>query len=193
MSKMDTWFRKHDPRKPKDPSQLFVFRDGFPMVVLRPADAEKKVAAVKVITEGMPHKEASRLLDEALNDQPHQFIGYLSKSKAGDIVDAWGRVKFNVQPGDSFCSGPEFAPPMFMRTGHFHKEVWDGRTVLVLPNPALTVDSNTGIVLESCDPAERAAILLRGGVTEIDCHIPTLNRLMTGDPNKDWRESTHVA
>jgi len=198
MSKMDTWFRKHDPRKPKDPAKAFVFKEGYPVVVLRPENAAMKLAAVAAIQVGTPHAEARKAFDAALNAQPHQFVGYLSNMKAamgdgmfsapaGRIVDKWGRDVGAVEPGDSFCGGPQFAPPVFMQSGHFHKEVWDGRTVLVLPSPGLTKDSNTGIILESSDASERAAIAIRpGGPSEIDCDIPTLNYFMTGDRNKAW-------
>ncbi len=78
-----------------------------------------------------------------------------------------------------------------MVSGRFHEEIWDGRKVLVLPRPDLKADSNTGIVLESPDATEKASIVLRpGGSAEIDCHIPTLNRIWTGDPNKDYRTMT---
>lgn len=183
MSKMDTWFRKHDPRAPKDPSKLFTFGNTGPLVVLRPKDAAVKMAMMPA--EGTPHLEAAKAFDDALNAQPHQFFGYAGKN--GDVLDKWGRKVGELKAGDSIVSAPEFEPPMFMQSGHFHKEVWGSRTVMVLPRPDLKADSNTGIVLESSDPSERAAVVTRGGVTEPDCHMPTLNRIMTGDSEKDYR------
>jgi hypothetical protein len=182
MSKMDTWFRKHDPRNPKDPSKLFAFRDGGPLVVLRPKDAAVKMAMMP--KEGTPSAEAAEEFDKALNDHPHQFAGYAGKN--GDLLDKWGNKVSELQPGDSLVSGPQFEPPMFMQSGHFHKEVWEGRTVLVLPRPDLKADSNTGIILESPDPKERSGIMMRGGAKEIDCHRPSLNLILTGDPNKEF-------
>ena len=187
MSKMDTWFRKHDPRNPKDPSGLFLFRNGHPVVVLRPKDAAVKMAAINLIPDGTPHEIAAKAFDEALNSQPHQFVGYAGRGAQGSILDKWGKKVGDIMAGDSLCGGPQFEPPMFMQSGHFHKEVWDGRTVMVLPRPDLKADSNTGIVLECSDPSERAAIVIRpGGGTEVDCHLPTINRLITGDPERHY-------
>jgi hypothetical protein len=74
MSKMDTWFRKHDPRLPKDPSKLFVFRDGGPLVILRPKDAAVKFAQLEAIKDGTPYEIAAEAFDKALNDQPTPSI-----------------------------------------------------------------------------------------------------------------------
>lgn len=186
MSKMDTWFRKHDPRKPKDPAALFA---PGPMVVLRPEDPQRTMDGLAKIPVGTPHDKAKPMLDELLNEQPHQFIGYVGKS--GNVLDKWGtEIEPHMQPGDSMCGlAPDFEPPMFMQTGHFHQEIWNGRKVLVLPRTGLKADSNTGIVMESPDPAEKASIAMRPGcgLTEPDCDLRTLNKLWTGDPDRHWR------
>jgi hypothetical protein len=183
---MDTWFRKHDPRRPKDPSALFAFKNGGPLVVLRPENPEKAIAMIP--KQGTPSAAAQAAFDKLLNEQPHQFIGYVSKK--GAILDKWGReIEAHMKPGDSMvdCSS-QFEPPMFMQSGKFHTEMWDGRKVLVLPRPDLKADSNTGIVLESPVAEDRAAIAIRPGCgTEVDCHLPTLNRIITGDPKRHYK------
>lgn len=187
MSKMDTWFRKHDPRKPKDPSVLFAFRDGTPLAILRPADAERTMRGLDAIAEGTPHEIAKPAMDALLTEQPHKFVGYLSRK--GEVLDEWGRIIGQPEPGDSLCGcgpGMELAPPMFMRTGTFHKEVWDGRTVVVLPRPDLSMDSSTGIIVAAPDQKDLGSVALRGGIKEPDCHIPTLNWMLTGARDKPW-------
>jgi hypothetical protein len=186
VSKMDNWFRNHDPRKPKDPSQLFAFKNGKPVAIVRPEDPAYILAHLPA--EGTPHEEAKQIFDSLLYDHPHRFIGYASKK--GAILDKWGREKeAHFQPGDAMIWRDDFELPMFMQSGHFHKEVWDGRTVMVLPRHDLKADSNTGIVLESPKPEERASIVMRPGcgLSEPDCHLPTLNRLWTGDPERHWK------
>lgn len=171
-----------------DPDQ-FVFKEGRPMAILRPSDLGKKLAGLAKIPTGTPHEIAKPMLDQLLEEQPHQFVGYATKS--GKIVNCAGKVISSLQPGDSFIGvDPDnqlLQLPDFMTTGVHHLEIWDGRTVVVLPRPNLKVDSNTGIIVSPSDASERGAIMLRGGQIEIDCHIPTLNRIITGDPNIDYR------
>ena len=191
MSKMDTWFRKFDPRRPKDPSDLFAWKDGEIMVVLRPENQAKKLEGLNAIPVGTPHVTAQAMFQALLDDQPHRFIGYAGKK--GNILDKWGMEKEpTFHPGDSFVGmgSGVFEPPVFMQTRKFHKETWDGNTVLVLPRPDLKGDSNTGIVLSG---SNAGSIVLRGGSAECDCHIPTLNRIWTGDPERHWTKGPENA
>jgi hypothetical protein len=190
------WKREHNKRQRTqkddavDVSSRFLFKDGMVMVILRPENVDRKLAGVAAIKDGTPHEIAQPAFDELLREQPHQFIGYAAKGRP-DILDKYGETIDTLRPGDSFvgCNldAKMFEPPLFMRTGISHYEVWDGLTVLVLPRPDLKLDSNTGIVVESTNPADRGSIVLRGGATKVDCHIPTLNRIWTGDANVDYR------
>jgi hypothetical protein len=169
--------------------QDFVFDNGKLTIVMRPKDQALKLRTMSRLTEGMPHQTAKPIFDQSLNDQPHQFVGYLSKS--GKILDKFGEEKDSVQPADSLCGLPDdWEPPAFMTTGKCHEENWDGDTVLVLPRPDLRADSNTGIITKSPDPTRLGAIALRGGAKDVDCHLPVLNKIVTGDPNRDYREVT---
>ena len=171
---------------------LFVFKDGEPMRVLRPEDAARKMATAG-FTEAMAANPGSadvpldaEAFDRSLSEQPHQFVGFAAKD--GSILDRFGRVVGKVQPGDSFVGGAHFEVPAFMTTGHFHEEQWGAYTVLVIPRPDLKVDSNTGVVMKSPDASLLGAVVLRPGATgEPDCHLPSLNRIITGDPNKNYR------
>jgi len=189
LSNMNKWFRKHDPRnqKPKDspadPNDLFGFKNGRPVAILRPRDVALKMKTADRAV-GLTKEKADAIWNEALSEQDHEFVGYLGKD--GGILDKWGRKVDELRIGDSMVGcgqGTPLEPPAFMMGGKFHQEVWHGRKVFVLPNPELTHDSNTGIVMESPDPAERGAIVTRNGVSEVDCHIPSLNRIITGDPD----------
>jgi len=179
------------PKQPDKPTSyggagMFVFKGGEPMRVLRPEDAAVKLAAVNLIPEGTPHKISAEAFDRALSDQPHQFIGFAGKD--GSILDKFGKVIDTVKPGDSFVGGKQFELHAFMTTGRFHEEQWDEHTVVVMPKPDLKSDSNTGVVVKSPDSSLLGAIFMRGGSTgEVDCHIPSLNRIITGDPKKDYR------
>lgn len=185
------------PKQPDKPTSyggaaMFVFKGGEPMRVLRPEDA-----ALKMATAGFPEAMAANpgstdvpldaeAFDRALSEQPHQFIGFAGKD--GSILDKFGKVIDTVKPGDSFVGGKQFELPAFMTTGRFHEEQWDEHTVVVLPKPDLKSDSNTGVVVKSPDSSLLGSVLLRAGSTgEVDCHIPSLNRIITGDPKKDYR------
>jgi len=181
---MDTWFRKHDPRKPKDPSEVFAFKGGTPLAVLRPENPALTLEGLAKVPDGTPHEVAKPMLDALFSQQPHQFVGYMSRK--GEVIDKWGRVIGQPQPGDDLCWSDEFEPPMFMQTGRFHTEVCDGRTGVVLPNSDLKRDSSTGIIIAAPDPKHVGGVALRGGIKEPDCHIPTLNRMIHGDPDKAW-------
>ena len=190
MKNMGKWFRKHDPRLPKEPSELFAFKDGKPVAVARPEDPAYILANMPKV--GTPHEEAKEILDRLMYDHPHRFIGYASKK--GAILDKWGREKEpHFQAGDSLIWRDDMELPMFMQSGRFHHEMWDGRKVLVLPRTDLKADSNTGLVLESPDPTERASIVMRPGcgLLEPDCHLQTLNRLWTGDPDRHWKNGPY--
>lgn len=182
---------KKPDRKPTEPksfggAELFVFKGGEPMRILRPKDAAVKLATIEAAPDGTPHAVASELFDRALNEQPHQFVGFAGKD--GNVLDKFGRVVGPMLPGDSFVGGSQFELPAFMTTGTFHEEKWDVHTVVVLPKPDLKSDSNTGVVVKSPDSSLLGAIILRPGSTgEVDCHVPSLNRIITGDPNKDYR------
>ncbi len=192
MSRMDKFFRKHDPRLPRDVSERFLIKAGHVMAILRPEDPERKLKGLERIPDGTPHEIAQPIFDELLSEQPHQFIGYAARSgvkgiPAGAILDKWGHPIDTMKPGDSFVgcgTGTPLEPPAFQTTGHFHMETWDGVKVMVLPTPDLKMDSNTGIVMEGTG---RGGLALRGGITEPDCHIPTLNRIWTGDPEIYWK------
>ena len=168
----------------------FLFKNGEFMVILRPADPARKLAWLDKIPVGTPHEIAQPLFQEALDEQPHRFIGYASRR--GAILNSDGEeIEAAFQPGDSFSGGPHFQPPAFMLTGKIHEEIWDGDTVVVLPRPDLRCDSCTGVVTKSRYEDRRGAIVLRaGGPPEVDCHLPTLNRIITGDPNIDYRTQT---
>ncbi len=191
MSKMDNWFRKHDPRTKKardsadTTNNLFLFKNGKVMAILRPADVALKMAHTKRLENGTMSPAE---FDAMLSKQDHQFVGYAAKGSP-KILDGYGRPIDELKVGDSFVGcghGTPFAPPMFMQTGKYHAEVWDGETVVVLPTPDLKGDSNTGIVVKSEKPENRGAIALRGGITEPDCHLPSLNRIITGDPERHY-------
>jgi len=197
MSKMGRMFnRLHErgwgrgaPVGPTYGPELFAFKNGEPLRVLRPEDAARKMATAGLTEASIgyhgppPDTEA---MDRALNEQPHQFIGFAAKD--GKILDRFGRVIDAVRAGDSFVSGPQFSLPAFMTTGKFHEETWGEHNVVVLPRPDLKADSNTGVVVKSKDRSLLGAVILRPGSTgEVDCHIPSLNRIVTGDPAKDWR------
>jgi hypothetical protein len=153
------------------------------MRVLRPADVALKMATATAKRDGAIDAEA---FDRSLSEQDHQFVGFAAKD--GSILDRFGKVVGTLQPGDSFVSGPQFSLPAFMATGTFHEETWAEHTVVVMPRPDLQADSNTGVVVKSSDPSLLGAVILRPGSTgEVDCHIPSLNRIITGDPAKDWR------
>ena len=206
MSRMgsDAWWRHRKRQEEKKPdselSGRFLFKEGRPLAVLRPEDPARKLESVNKIEVGTPHEIAQPMFDAILNEQPHLFVGYLAKiredgSGSGEILDKWGSVVDSIKPGDSFVGcgpGTPLEPPAFMLTGISHTEMWDGRFVLVLPRPDLKIDSNTGIIMASDTEGERGGIAIRGGCgTEVDCHIPTLNRIITGDPNKDYRTYKH--
>jgi len=172
----------------------FLFKNGNPMAILRPAvaDVAPKIRAFEKIPAGLPAEPYQAYCNEILDRFPHRFIGYALKD--GRIVNCAGKPIDHVEPGDSFVNPSNALQlPDFMVTGRMHDEIWDGRRVLVLPRPDLKADSNTGIVLESPDPTEKASIVLRGGATEIDCHIPSLNHIWTGDRNVDWRTKGSAA
>ena len=171
----------------------YLFKGGDPMAILRPRpeDVAEKIKLFSEIPSELPAEAYQAYVGEIMDKFAHQFIGYALKD--GRIVDCSGKPISNVQPGDSFVH-PESKDhkswlrlPDFMTTGRMHTEMWNNRKVLVLPRPDLKADSNTGIVLESPDPADKASIMIRAGATEVDCHLPTLNRIWTGDPEKDWR------
>lgn len=190
------WKREHRKRETerRNPEMFdenlsgrFLFKGGSVMAILRPRDVALKLAGVAKIKEGTPHEIAAPMFDALLDEQEHLFVGYAAKGKP-DILDKWGNKVGDLLPGDSFVGlGNLLEPPMFMRTGVMHQEIWEGRKVLVLPRPDLKLDSNTGIVMDAPDPADKGSIVLRGGATEVDCHIPTLNRIWCGDPNIDYR------
>jgi len=71
--------------------------------------------------------------------------------------------------------------------GRFRKVQVGERVLMPLPTPDLKRESNTALVMESPYPNERGAIVCLNGITEIDCHVPTLNYLITGDSTKDYR------
>ena len=168
-------------RGPED----YVFAGGYVTVILRPRDPQRKLDELDKIKPGTPHEVAKRMMDSLLWEQDHRFVGYASRD--GKILDRRGRVLGDLQPGDSFAGGPHFRPPDFMLSGKYHTEQWGADTVFVLPRPDLKADSNTGIVMESDDLSRRGSIVTRGGITEPDCHIPSLNRIITGDPDIHWR------
>lgn len=172
--------------------ESFVFKNGEPMRVLRPEDAAVKLATAGLRSGAVPGSLSledqldAEAFDLSLSEQPHQLVGFAGKD--GSILDRFGRVVGTLQPGDSFVSGEQFPLPAFMTTGAFHKEQWGDHTVLVLPRPDLKADSNTGIVTKSADRSLLGAIVMRPGSTgEVDCHIPSLNQIITGEPNKDYR------
>ncbi len=139
-------------RLPKEPSELFAFKNGKPVAVARPEDPAYILANMPKV--GTPHEEAKEILDRLMYDHPHRFIGYASKK--GTILDKWGREKEpHFQAGDSLIWRDDMELPMFMQSGKFHHEMWDGRKVLVLPRTDLKADSNTGLVLESPDRARQ--------------------------------------
>lgn len=194
---MDTWWHKRRKRgqQSADQSGKFLFKEGRVMAILRPKDPELKLASVARIKIGTPHEQAQPMFDELLNEQPHLFVGYAARG-TGNILDAYGDVIDVIKPGDSFVgcgTGTQLTPPMFMRTGKFHHETWDGRVVVVLPDAELKADSNVGIVTGPPDSPDRGAVILRGGAKEVNCHIPTLNWMITGDKNKDYRSATTAA
>ena len=171
----------------------YVFKDGDLMAILRPRPeaVAEKIRLFSEIPAGLPAEAYQAYVSEIMDKFVHRFIGYALKD--GRIADCSGKLIGIVQPGDSFVH-PESKDhkawlqlPDFMITGRMHAEIWGDRKVLVLPRPDLKADSNTGIVLESPDPTDRGSIMIRAGATEVDCHIPTLNRIWTGDPEKDWR------
>lgn len=170
----------------------FLFKNGNPMAILRPRpeDVAEKLRLFDEIPATLPYEVHQAHITEILCDKiPHQFIGYALRDQR--IVDCSGKPVGSIQAGDSFVSpSNQLQLPDFMVTGKMHDEIWDGRRVLVLPRPDLQADSNTGIVLESPDQTERASIVLRGGAPEVDCHIPTLNRIWSGDPERDYRSVT---
>ena len=189
MSKMDTWFRKHDPRTKaartaEKTNNLFLFKDGRVMAILRPEDAALKIAQFEQIKNNITPAE----FDAMLNEQPHQFIGYAAKGSP-KILDGFGKPIDELKPGDSFVGcghGTPFEPPAFMRTGKMHVELWGEDEVVVMPTPDLDGDSNTGVVVKSPKEENRGAVVLRGGTKEVDCHLPTLNRIITGDPERHY-------
>ena len=186
--------REHRERKPELPQpDQYLFKNGDPMAILRPRseDVDEKIRLFSAIPEGLPAEAYQAYVGEIMDKFVHQFMGYALRD--GRIVDCSGKPIGNVQPGDSLVH-PESKDhkswlrlPDFMTTGRMHTEMWNDRKVLVLPRPDLKADSNTGIVLESPDPADKASIMIRPGGTEVDCHIPTLNKIWTGDPEQDWR------
>ncbi len=97
----------------KQKPMRFIFDGVMPLVILRPENVELKLASIAKIELGTPHEIAKPLFDTILNEQPHLFVGYASSSD--DILDADGKTIGKLQPGDSFASSDEFAPPMFMR------------------------------------------------------------------------------
>ena len=173
--------------------ESFVFKRGEPMRVLRPEDAALKMATAGVREGALGGGEVSpedgfdaEAFDRALSEQPHQFIGFAGKD--GSVLDRFGKVVDKLKPGDSFVGGEQFPLPAFMTTGSFHKEQWGDHEVLVMPRPDLKADSNTGVVTKSPDSSLLGAVVLRPGATgEVDCHLPSLNRIITGDPDKDYR------
>ncbi len=201
MSKMDEWFRKHPRTKTArtaDPSNnLFLFRNGHVMAVLRPESAAVKLAQLESLKDG---KMTEAQFDALLNDQPHQFIGYALRTQPNgngkmNIGDGWGKAIDEVQPGDSFVAcghGTPLEPPKFMQTGVCHVELWDDEEVVVMPTPDLKGDSNTGVVIRSKN-GHNGAIVTRAGITEPDCHLPTLNKIITGDPERHWSRPDKAA
>ena len=119
MSKMDRWFRKHDPRSRDNQLKRVGFvlskDDRYPLVVLRPKEEDVAEILAKVdALVGKPHEEAKPAFDALLADYPHQFIGYVGSK--GEILNGDGvEIEAHMRPGDSMSSGPMFQPPACMR------------------------------------------------------------------------------
>jgi hypothetical protein len=146
----------------------FMFKGKKPVAVLRPRDPERVLREIEAaIALADPAARAAAV--NATLDQDHQFIGYGSTASTGEVIDGWGQPVDRLQPGDAFvsCSGP-LAPPAFMVTGRFHYELWNGSKVMVLPKPGRSMDSNTGVIVDSPDPSLKGAVVTRAG-SGVDC------------------------
>lgn len=78
----------------------FDYRNGYPVVVARPANPSKAIASA------IHHKSS----DDILYEQETRFFGYLSKDGIS-VLNSDGAVIDVIKPGDSLIGGPQFERP----------------------------------------------------------------------------------
>jgi hypothetical protein len=83
--------------------QKIVFRNGKPVIVIRPKDPSiaLQVAHLSVKTQD------TELFAKMPELQDYTVIGYLSHHRDGYAVDEKGNIVCRLQPGDSFCTAKE--------------------------------------------------------------------------------------